>query len=242
MTDIWAHRGASGSAPENTLAAFRLAHELGANGVEFDVHLAADGEVVVIHDETLDRTTNTTGSVHEATSGELAVVHAGSYDGVVQHVPTLNDVLTQVASTGMQVNIELKTDRVAQPGLIEATLDAVAHHQLADRVLFSSFHKPTLIELRRAAPDARIGVLQASTKIGPVRVRPMPWDLAAELAAEAIHPGHREINARLVRRAHQDGRRVHTWTVNDPQRAAELAELGVDVIMTDHPELLLGRN
>lgn len=238
MTKVWAHRGASGTAPENTLAAFTHAITLGADGVEFDVHLTADGEVVVIHDETVDRTTNGTGWVKDLSARQLSRLIAGVHDGMIQHVPTLAEVLTVLGPTAMDINIELKTDRIAQPDLIPAALAVVADHGLEDRVLWSSFHGPTLVALREQSSTARIGVLQRMTRIGPLPVRPMMWGLVEELDAEAMHPGHRELTRAVVEQAHGLGRRVHTWTLNDPRRARQLRAWGVDALMTDHVDRL----
>ena len=135
MTEIFAHRGASGYAPENTLEAFRLAMEQGADGIELDVHLTKDGEVVVIHDETLDRTSDGQGKVRDYTLEELKKFsfhnHIEKYKGV--QIPTLKEVLDLVENSSMKVNIELKTGIYWYEGIEEKTMEIVKNKKTREK-------------------------------------------------------------------------------------------------------------
>lgn len=158
---VYAHRGASAYAPENTLPAFRLAEEQGADGIELDVHLTKDGELVVIHDEKLDRTTNGTGLVKDYTLAELKTFCAdnGMPGFADARIPTLREVLEQVKPGRMLVNIELKTGILWYEGIEKKTLDLVAELGMQDRIIYSSFNHYSIAEVRRLAPDAQTAYL-----------------------------------------------------------------------------------
>lgn len=226
-----AHRGASGRAPENTHAAFAAALALGAEAIELDCQLSADGELVVIHDETLDRTTDGHGPVGDRTFAELARLDAGvwfdpSYRG--ERIPRLGDVLAQVRDRVL-LNVEIKSAR--DVGAIETKLaDVVAREEAGAWVLFSSFHPGALRNMRAAAPWARLGVLcDHDPRRGGVA-------LAVELGAEALIPGRAWVDAGIVDEAHARGLDVWVWTVNEPGEMRRLLALGVDALFSDWPE------
>ncbi|MCC6850444.1 MAG: glycerophosphodiester phosphodiesterase [Deltaproteobacteria bacterium] len=228
-----AHRGASGRAPENTHASFAAALALGAEAIELDCQLSADGELVVIHDETLDRTTDGRGPVGDRTWEELARLDAGawfdaSYAG--ERIPRLDDVLARVRDRAL-LNVEIKSAR--DVGAIEAKLAAlVAHADATEWVVFSSFHWDALRTLRATAPWARLGVLcDDDPRRGGLA-------LALELRGEAIIPGRRWIDAGVVAEAHARGLDVWVWTVNEPGEMRRLLALGVDGLFSDWPERL----
>jgi glycerophosphoryl diester phosphodiesterase len=230
-----AHRGASGRAPENTRAAFAAALDLGAKAVELDCQLSADGELVVIHDETLDRTTDGHGPVGDRSASELARLDAGSWFGAEfrgERIPRLGDVLAQLRNRVI-LNIEIKSAR--DLGTIEPKLAAlVAAERAAEWVVFSSFHAAGVRNLRAAAPWARLGVLCDQD--------PMAGGLAlaAELGAEFLIPGRRWIDSGVVAAAHARGLDVWVWTVNEPGEMRRLIALGVDAIFSDYPERFSG--
>ncbi|MDO5501414.1 MAG: glycerophosphodiester phosphodiesterase family protein, partial [Propionibacteriaceae bacterium] len=203
MTEIWGHRGASVEAPENTLLAFARAARAGAAGIELDVHLLADGTPLVIHDETFDRTTTGAGPVHQAVLEQ--VVNWRAVGDPPQPIPTLDEVLQLLGPSGLTINIELKTDAVAQPGLAEACLALVAEHRLDERVWWSSFNRHTIRDLRRQAPEARIGLLTHG---------PVDWEWAQDFNLQAIHPDHVLVTPVLMERARSAELRIHAWTVN----------------------------
>ncbi|MGL5406850.1 MAG: glycerophosphodiester phosphodiesterase [Propionibacteriaceae bacterium] len=225
MVQVWAHRGASGHAPENTLEAFSLAVAMGADGVELDVQLSSDGIPVVIHDETLERTTSLTGLVKDRSVAELARCDAGNGN----YVPTLEEVLTLLAPSNLEVNIELKNSEITYPGLEQKTLDVVKVCGFADRVWYSSFQHYSLSQLRQIAPDARIGLLYCEALIDP-------WLYAQHCGADALHPDWRTLTIPGVLEGCKDaGVRVHTWTINQGEVVQQLA--AVDAIITNFPEI-----
>jgi glycerophosphoryl diester phosphodiesterase len=231
MTQIWAHRGARAEAPENTLPAFELALAQGADGVEFDVQLTADGNVVVIHDETVGRTTDGTGPVVGFTLAELQGLDAAAgfpgYAGV--QIPTLADTLALLAPTGLTLNIELKNSEEDYPGLEEKVLAAVAAHRIADRVVLSSFNHYSLKKLQGLGAASQLGMLYTDPLY-------KPWRYAAKLGVGAIHPPARFVlGAGWVRRAHAAGLAVRPWVVNSERRLARMFSWGVDAVFTDVP-------
>jgi len=230
-----AHRGASGRAPENTHASFAAALDLGAEAIELDVQLSADGELVVIHDETLERTTDGKGQVGDHTAAELAALDAGSWfaaEFAGERIPRLADVLAQVRDR-VTLNVEIKSAR--DLGAIEPRLAAlVAREQATAWVVFSSFHSAGVRNMRAAAPWARLGVLCDEDP----RTRGLA--LANEVNAELLIPGRRWLDPRIVEEAHVRGLDVWVWTVNEPGEMRRLIALGVDAIFSDYPERFAG--
>jgi glycerophosphoryl diester phosphodiesterase len=230
-----AHRGASGRAPENTHAAFAAALELGAEAIELDCQLTADGEVVVIHDETLERTTDGEGSVGDWTAAELAALDAGAWfaaEFAGERIPRLADVLAQLRNR-VTLDIEIKSAR--DLGVIEPKLAAlIAAEQATEWVVFSSFHSEAVRTMRALAPWARLGVLCDEDP----RARGLA--LANEVNAEVLIPGRRWIDPRIVEEAHVRGFDVWVWTVNEPGEMRRLIALGVDGLFSDYPERFAG--
>jgi glycerophosphoryl diester phosphodiesterase len=233
MTTIWAHRGASANAPENTLAAFRLAHELGADGVELDVQLTADGHVVVIHDETLDRTTTGRGPVVGRKLREIKSLDAsaGREGFAGEPVPTLAEVLDVVGPTGMSVNIELKNSVEPYPGLEQAVLRIVDAAGVADRVVYSSFNHISATQLARSSQPSRVGLLFSD-------VLAEPWNYAQRLDMAALHPHWKYVQfvPETIERCHALGMAINVWTVDSPDMVRRLADLGADSVITNRPD------
>lgn len=231
---VYAHRGASAYAPENTLPAFRLAEEQGADGIELDVHLTKDGELVVIHDEKLDRTTNGTGLVKDYTLAELRTFCAdnGMAGFADVRIPTLREVLEQVKPGKMLVNIELKTGILWYEGIEKKTLDLVAELGMQDRIIYSSFNHYSIAEVRRLAPEAQTAYLFGD----------IPCDIekyAAQRGVEGLHPGLYCVKMGSLLKAYLDsGLAVRVWTVNGEEDLRWLMEEGADVITND-PKLAL---
>ena len=232
----FAHRGASAAAPPNTLVAFEKAIELGADGIEFDVHLSADGVPVVIHDFTVDSTTDGSGRVAEMTLAQLKHLDAGShFDRAFagERIPTLGEVLEAVGSR-LLLNIELKSTSLRDNGLEQAVIAQVEQHSLGDSVLFSSFNPLSLRRAKRLASHIPVGLLYAPDLPLPLR---RAW-LAPLVPHEARHPKHTMVNAHYMAWARQRGYRVNTWTVDDPDEMRRLIDLGVDGIITNVPDIL----
>lgn len=228
---VWAHRGASHDAPENTLAAFALAIAQGADGIECDVQRTADGVLVVTHDETTDRLTGLPGQIAELTYAELQTRNFAYAwpDFPPQQVPTLSEVLSLFQGTRMTINLELKNNHVPYPGLEADVLAEVDRLGLAGQVIYSSFNAWSIRRLAHLAPGSRRGWLYA-----PVRKTPrlVGW----LVRANALHPSLLNLaKPHLVSQAHAWHWPVHVWTVDEPAAWQRCAELGVDAIITNQP-------
>lgn len=232
MTEVWAHRGASGYAPENTIPAFELALEQGADAFELDVQLTRDDHVVVIHDETLERTTTGAGWVADHSLDDLRTLDASAgrdeYAGV--RIPTLAEVFELVRDTPTRLNIELKNSRMAYMGLEERVLELVASWGMADRVILSTFNHYSL---------RRLVALGATQPLGALYSEPLwkPWAYASRLGATALHPSMAATRRKIVDKSHEHGLAVHVWTVNEPDDVTRMIRLGVDAVITNYPNL-----
>jgi glycerophosphoryl diester phosphodiesterase len=251
-----AHRGASTLAPENTIEAFRLAVEAGAGGLELDVHMTRDGHIVVIHDATVDRTTNGSGAVSEMTLDELRRFDAGHnfspdggstrpYRGRGVWVPTLGEVLEEFP--GVAVNIEIKA---GTPGIEETVLGILRDANALGRALVVStphaivkrFRKISSGHISTGASRWEIGVFYILSRLRLERlVRPAYEALQVPL----LHRGILVVTPRFIRAAQARGVRVDVWTINQAEEMRRLLDLRVDVIMTDRPgtlaEVLINR-
>jgi glycerophosphoryl diester phosphodiesterase len=231
----FAHRGASYHAPANTLAAFLAAIDLGADGIEFDAHLSKDKQVVVIHDFVVDGTTDGHGLVQEKTLAELKELDAGSWfhpSFAGERIPTLQEVIDAVGSR-LLLNIELKVRGLRDDGLAAAVVRHVEENHLLDRVILSSFSRLAVRRVKQLNSRIPTGLLYMGD---PLLIR-RPWPAAA-LRPEAVHPYYRMIDGRYVRWAREQGYRIHPWTVDAPGEMERLAALGVDLIITNRPDLL----
>lgn len=232
---IIAHRGASAHAPENTLAAFRLALEHEADGIELDAKLSVDGEVVVIHDQTVDRTTGARGVVREMTLAEMKALDAGSFLGpsfTGEPIPTLNEVFEEVGRKTL-INVELTNYASPTDALPDKVAKLVIQHNLQDRVIFSSFHPMNLVRIRRQLPNTPVAILTLAGKAGQIlRGFPGRW-----FSPEWIHPYYTDVDERSLAREHKAGRHINAWTVNAPDEMRRLFNIKIDGIITDDPKL-----
>jgi len=234
---VIAHRGASASAPENTLAAFRRAHEQGARWVEFDVKLTADNRPVVFHDETLDRTTDGRGPMAETPLAGLGELDAGKWfdpEFSGELVPTLEEVLDLLADLGMGANMEVKPCPGRDEETAALSLDVARQVWPGDAppLLISSFSRVALDVARRTAPQWPRGLLLDTIT--------EDWKQAAEtVEAWSIHCAADPLTPSRVAEVLDAGYRVMVYTVNDPGRALNLWDWGVHAIFTDQPEVLL---
>jgi len=234
---VFAHRGASRFAPENTLAAFQLAVRQKADGIELDVKLSADQQLVVIHDQTVQRTTNGSGPVRAMPLAALRELDAGArFDPAFagEKIPTLGEVFETVGRETL-INIELTNYATPLDGLPELAANLVQHHGMQARVLFSSFNPIALFRIRRKLPETPVGLLTFAGRYGSlVRGLTRGW-----LSYQTLHPNAAEVTPALLQWAHNAGRRVYPYTVNDPDEMQKLGAWGVDGIFTDDPPLAL---
>ncbi|MDX2163208.1 MAG: glycerophosphodiester phosphodiesterase family protein [bacterium] len=235
QTLVFGHRGAKAYAPMNTLPAFELAAEQGAHGIELDVHRSKDGHAVIVHDFVVDATSDGTGLVVEKTLAELKALDAGAWFDARftgTRIPTLDEVFEAVGKR-LFVNVEIKSETVDTDGVEQVVADCIRRHNMETRVILSSFNPRTLQRFRAILPEVPVGFLYDPES--PAEV----WDIIAGMDYEAYHPNHTLITPEMVDEYALDGRLINTWTVNDPDRAVALHEMGVRGIISDAPDTIL---
>ncbi|WOC31149.1 MULTISPECIES: glycerophosphodiester phosphodiesterase [Caproicibacterium] len=234
MTQIIAHRGASCAAPENTLAAFEQAISARADGVELDVHLTADGSVVVIHDDAVDRTTNGSGAVHEMTLEQVQGLDASmgqaGFAGI--KIPTLAEVYALLQKTNLTVNVELKENAYHNGfAVIPKVLELEEQYGMSGKVYYSSFNHYVLRELKHRSGQIQTGILYGEPLVDV-------WDYAEAVPADAVHPNYQVLqDANVVRQCHALGIAVRPWTVNQEHDLQEMFVQKVDAVITNDPAL-----
>ena len=232
---IFAHRGASAHAPENTLAAFELALAQNADAIELDVKLSADGHAVVIHDPSLDRTTGSPGHVRDLSVQQLRSLDAGGffsekYRG--EKIPLLEEVFEAVGRRTF-INVELTNYSTPRDSLVETVCMLVKRFGLQERVLFSSFFASNLWKAHAYLPDVPRGLLAFNGVLGSW-ARSFGFNFGGY---QALHPYLRDVTSQQVQRVHRLNRRIHVWTVNAAEDMRRLFHWGVDAIFTDDPQL-----
>lgn len=221
---VWAHRGASGYENENTMAAFQKAIDMGADGIELDVQLSKDGEMVVIHDETIDRTTSGTGYVRDYTYAELWEISN-------HEIPTLRDVYELFQPTKLEINVELKTGIFFYEGMDLKVIGLTEEMGMEDRIIYSSFNHLTIQNIRKIRPEARTGLLYADGFLG------MPA-YGEKMGVEALHPALFNLQyPDFMKECKEKGLRIHVWTVNQKEHMEMMVNMGIDAIITNYPDL-----
>ncbi|MBM4281559.1 MAG: glycerophosphodiester phosphodiesterase [Deltaproteobacteria bacterium] len=224
------HRGAKARAPENTLGAFRAALDDGAHGVELDTTLSGDSVPIVLHDDTLDRTTNGRGKPTDHDADDLAALDAGSWfpGWGKEPVPRLDEMFRAMPD-GAVVNVEIKGPSPAFVSLERRVVDVIRAHWPRVQVIVSSFHPAQLLEVRRLAPELPIGLLFADDALLPLRTA---WT-APLLVPDALHPPASAVTPSLVHACRRAGIRLNVWAVRDEHEAARLLAFGVDGLIVD---------
>ena len=239
---VAAHRGGAALWPENSLLAFRSALALGVDALEFDLHLTADGEVVVLHDPTLDRTSTGNGSVRDLKLANLADIRLKTREGAVtgERVPTFAQVLDLVAPTSAEILPEIKVNanRQRYDGIEEKVLALIRARSLMARTTIQAFQVETIRRVRELEPQARTMLLVARGDVERDRARPAEAvRRARELGATDLGMNHRLLDADVMSAARAAGIRVSAWTVNEEADIRRMIDLGVDVVMSDRPDL-----
>ena len=219
---IIGHRGASGHAPENTLTAFNLAMEHQADGIELDVMLSKDAQVVVIHDDTVDRTTNGSGRVKEMTLEALRSLDAGGGE----RIPTLEEVLDTFGGQCL-INIELKNYAAPFDALPVIVAKLLNNYDFPEKVLISSFNPLNFKRFRRHCPGIKQGMLTIPNKANHWIYRLFKYD--------AIHPYYEDVDRELVVKAKSRQQAVNVWTVDNPDEIRRLAALEINSLITNYP-------
>jgi glycerophosphoryl diester phosphodiesterase len=238
---VVAHRGDKAFAPENTLSAFKQAATKGADAVEFDVKLTADGKVIIIHDQTVDRTTNGTGNVAKLSFNELRLFDAGvQFPGQFpgERIPSLEEVFETIGNQ-LLMNIELTNYSTPTDTLVPKVVELVKKHGIHSQIIFSSFLPWNLRKARSLLPEVPCGLLTMRGWKG-FGGRLFGW----RGDYDALHPFFTDLNAGLVDRVHAAGKRVNVWTVTAEEDIKRMIGLGVDGLITGNLSLalhLLGR-
>ena len=230
---VWAHRGASGYAPENTLAAFQKAVDLGADGVELDIQLTKDDQIVVIHDEMIDRTSDGKGWVKDYTLEELRAFNYNRTKPEYKHadIPTMREVFELLKPTGLFINIEIKTGVVFYEKIEEKILALTKEMGMEDRVCYSSFNHYTVTRIHELKPDAEVGFLYAD---GPIN---MP-SYGVKHGVNALHPALYNLQYDgFVKECKEKGLKLNVWTVNERPYMEMCCQYGVDAIITNYPDI-----
>lgn len=232
---VFGHRGASAYAPMNTIPAFELAAQQGAHGIELDVHRSSDGSPVVVHDFTIDRTTNGSGYVADMPLAQLKEFDAGSWFGDAFRgvaIPTLDEVFEAVGSR-LFINVEIKSESETTDGVEQVVADCIARHAMIERVIVSSFNPYALRRFYQIMPQVPIGFLHMPD------VEDTVLAVMRDVPHQARHPYQAAIDAGYVAAVKGQGYYINTWTVNDPERAVALRQMGVDMVITDKPDTIL---
>ncbi|HET7657308.1 MAG TPA: glycerophosphodiester phosphodiesterase [Bacillales bacterium] len=229
MTQIFAHRGSSGTHPENTMAAFIEAERVKADGIEFDVQMTKDKEVVVIHDERVDRTTNGRGWVKDFTLKELKKLNTGSTKIRSEKIPTLKEVLGWAKGNPLLINIELKTGLIQYPNLEERVVEMVNHYGLKDKVILSSFNHYSVERVHKLDPGLETAILFMEGLFEP-------WKYAKSIGASGLHCHWRTVTEEFVDGAKKANMALRPFTINRRSHIRKFLESGCSGIFTDYPE------
>lgn len=231
MTLIFAHRGSSKAEPENTMPAFKQALKDGSDGIELDVQLTKDGEVVVIHDEKVDRTTNGKGYVKDFNLKELQILNANNKFPKLQKVkiPTLKEVLDWFSDKKLILNIELKNGIIPYPDLEEKVIQMIRLYQLEDRIILSSFNHYSIVKCYQLAPDIEIAPIYRSGIF-------MPWVYAQSIRAKGLHPHYSAAPNQMIEESLHNGIAVRPYTVNKEKDMKRLIVAGCSAIITNYPK------
>lgn len=235
MSKIFAHRGFSGKYPENTMLAFEKAVEIGVDGIELDVHLTKDNEIVIIHDEDIKRTCDGEGLVKDMTLEELRKYDASAtFRGQYGFcgIPTLREYFELVKDTPIITNIELKTGVYEYPTIEKRVIDMVREFGLSEKIIFSSFNHFTVKRCEEIAPEIKRGFLTGD------------WlydfgKYTAERNVQCCHPWHVSLSEEVIREMHESGCEINTWTVNEYADIEKLSKWGVDSLIGNFPDRMI---
>ncbi len=232
---IIAHRGASGLAPENTIAAMKMAINFGCDGIETDLQLTKDGEVVVFHDWSVERTTDGKGEIKDLTFEEILKLDNGSWFGTEfkgERVARLEELL-EVIPENLIINLELKSQAYDSRGLEEKVIGILNKKNREKNIIISSFSHESLMRVREIDKHIKLGLLYEGYLIDlPKYIHNLDIDIYS------IHPGVSHVDEKFVKQIHEIGLKAYVWTVNDKKSAERMESYGIDGIITNYPNLL----
>lgn len=226
---IFAHRGYSAKYPENTMISFQKAVEAGCDGIELDVQLTKDHEIVIIHDETLERTTNGKGMVKDCTLQQLKELNASAHfkhPSIQTQIPTLKEYFEYVKDKNIITNIELKNSVVSYQDIEEKVLQLIDEYDLRSQIIISSFNHYSVLKMKQLAPDMKYGFLEESLVLDAA-------EYAKKYQVDYLHPIYHAVDKNYVLAAKKAGIEINTWTVNEYEDLCRLKELGVHAIISN---------
>lgn len=229
MIKIQAHRGASKERPENTMSAFKRAIELGADGIELDVHLLCDGSLVVHHDNKLGRCENVEGSIYGLSKENIKSFSIGekfSDEYKNEVIPYLYEVLELLKGNGLFLNVEIKADSGFINQIADEVVRLLDEYNMVNRCIISSFNHYILKEIKEQHPQYKVGILYSSSYYDVVHY-------CMEHKFDAIHPNFNEIDKKIVEKCHKNGILVNVWTVDLPEDLKKMLECGVDTVISN---------
>lgn len=235
--EVQGHRGSSANAPENTIAAFRRAAQDGAKWVELDVALSADGKLVVIHDDSVDRTSNGTGKLGELTAAQISDLDGGNWFDpkfVGEKIPTLAEVISALSDTGLNLNVEIKqhAHHKSLDQLVDAVFEEISKRPAHMQIMISSFDPECLKAMHRKDPSLELAMLW--TRV------PDDWEQKlAAISATSIHAYFKSLSIGLLEATTAKGIKVRAWTCNDPIELASFWQAGLAGVITDDPRIFL---
>jgi len=230
----YAHRGASGYFPENTMLAFQEGVKMGATGLETDVQMTKDGVLILIHDETLNRTTNGKGFVKDYTYQEIAELDAGSWykrSFRGEKIPTLRELLEFVKDKNIILNLELKNSLIPYHGMEELVLQLIKEYKVEKKIIISSFNHHSIVKVKKLNNKIKTAILYTEGLFHPERY-------AKYVGADAIHPYYLAINEEIVKEVKKEKILINPYTVNKEEDMLNLIKIGVDGIITNYPDIL----
>lgn len=234
MIKNFAHRGFSGKYPENTLLAFEKAIELGVDGIELDVHLSKDNEMVIIHDENVSRTTNGEGFIKDLTYEEISkldasYIYTGQYG--FNKIPTLREYFELVKDKDVITNIELKTNIFEYPGIEQKVWELIQEYHLESKVIISSFNHFSVMRMRKIAPTLEYGLLSETWLIDA-------GNYVNNLGIKYYHPIFRNLTDEVVKEIHQYGIKINTYTVNTEEDIKDMISKDINIVISNFPDLV----
>jgi len=233
MPLVFAHRGYSAKFPENTMMSFQQAEKASADGIELDIQMTKDGELVIIHDEKVDRTTTGSGYVKDYLYKNIRTLDAASkYNGNGQkmQIPSLHEFFEWMQHTNISCNIEFKNNKLPYKGMEEQTIELVHQYGLGSRIIFSSFNHYSMVLCNQIDQTIETALLFSDGIY-------QPWMYAKAIKAKGIHPNQRLVNKDFIKSAEKFGIKVRAYTVNDPKKMKLFAKSGMNALITDNPVL-----
>ena len=237
MTKIFGHRGAKAYYAENTLTSFRKALEMGADGLELDIHYSKDGEIIVFHDFTLDRMCGVNGNIFDFTLAELKQLKV-QFKNQYEQIPTLQEVLELIKTFDQEtgkatiLNVEFKAGSDFYPNIETQTLSLCNRYFPKSQLIYSSFDHYALLKIKALDPEAQTGILTASAMVAP-------WEYTKRLNADYYHPAYQSLTNRMLGEIKQHTLLLNAYTINDPTVAKGLIQYGIEGIITDMPDVMI---